>query len=280
MPNPTKVAKQLISMAFERKKNVRSVALLPHWPRRTAGCGSVLSALRPLWLVAALLPGFAQAEVSADQQIDQALEHHFAQAVDREAKAQGWTKTRFTHTSTSLNSTAALPACTQALTVSPSDAGAALLSRQRLEVRCTEAPGWAVTVSSQVSVFLSAVFSSQAIERGQTIGAQQLTLQELDIGKASRGFFHDIDEVVGMGAKRRIRPNQALSPGLLTTPLLIKRGQQVKIMANHDGIEASTMGEALENGGLKAVIRVRNLSSGKTIEAKVLDKGVVSSTFR
>ncbi|MGE8497061.1 MAG: flagellar basal body P-ring formation chaperone FlgA [Pseudomonas sp.] len=231
-------------------------------------------------LVAALLPGIAQAELSASQQIDQAVERHLAQAVASEAKAQGWTKTRFTHTSTSLNSTASLPPCTQPLTVSPSDAGASLLARQRLDVRCADQPGWAVVVSSQASVFLPAVFSSQAIERGQTIGASQLTLQELEIGKASRGFFTDLDEVAGMGAKRRIRPNQALSPGLLTTPLLIKRGQQVKIMASHDGIEASTMGEALENGGLKAVIRVRNLSSGKTIEAKVLDKGVVSSTFR
>lgn len=284
MPNPTKVLKQLISVAFTRKKNARSVALLPHSPYTPAGSGSVFSAWHPLRLVAGLviglLPLLAQAEVSAGQQIDDAVERYIAQAVADEATAQGWTGQRFSHASTSLNSTAALAPCTQALTVSPSDAGASLLARQRLDVRCADQPGWAVVVSSQASVFVPAVFSSQTIERGQTIGAPQLSLQELDVGKASRGFFTDLDDVVGMGAKRRIRPNQALSPSLLTKPLLIKRGQQVKIVASHDGIAASTMGEALENGELKAVIRVRNLSSGRTIEAKVLEAGVVTSTFR
>ena len=71
-----------------------------------------------------------------------------------------------------------------------------------------------------------------------------------------------------------------LSPGLLTRPTLVKRGQRVKILASHDGIQASTLGEALENGQRDAVIRIRNLSSEKTIEAKVLEAGVVSSTFR
>ncbi|MNJ71858.1 flagellar basal body P-ring biosynthesis protein FlgA [compost metagenome] len=60
----------------------------------------------------------------------------------------------------------------------------------------------------------------------------------------------------------------------------MRRGQQVKILASHDGINAATLGEALENGGQDAVIRVKNLSSGKTIEGKVLEAGVVTSTFR
>jgi len=241
--------------------------------------GSAFSALRPLLLAAGLLPGLLHA-AAVEEQIDQALERHFTQAVASEAAAQGWQGTRFSHTSTPLNSTANLPTCTQAPVVSRVDDSPSLLARQRLEVRCPDQPGWTVAVSSQASIFLPAVFSSRAIERGQTITAEQLTLQELDVGKAARGFFTDTEEVVGMGAKRRIRANQALSPGLLAMPLLVRRGQQVKILASHDGIEASTMGEALENGRLKAVIRVRNLSSGKTIEAKVLKVGVVTSTFR
>lgn len=279
MPNLKKATKQLISLNFIKQTANRYAVLFPHARPAHPACGSVFSALRPLLLVAGLLPGVVHA-AEAEEQIDQALERHFTQAVASETEAQGWQGARFSHTSTPLNSTANLPACKQAVAVSRVDDNPSLLARQRLEISCPDQPGWTVTASSQVSIFLPAVFSSRAIERGQTISAEQLTLQELDIGKAQRGFFDDIDDVVGMGAKRRIRANQALSPGLLAMPLLVRRGQQVKILASHDGIEASTMGEALENGRRKAVIRVRNLSSGKTIEAKVLDTGIVTSTFR
>jgi flagella basal body P-ring formation protein FlgA len=153
------------------------------------------------------------------------------------------------------------------------------LARQRLSVQCPDQPGWTVKVSSQATIRVSAVFANQAIERGRTIGAEQLKLQELDISKAPRGFFSRLEQVVGKGAKRRIRANQALDSSFLAMPLLVRRGEQVKIIANHEGIAAATMGEALENGEQGAVIRVRNPSSRKTIEAQVLDTGVVTSTF-
>jgi len=53
----------------------------------------------------------------------------------------------------------------------------------------------------------------------------------------------------------------------------------VKIVASHDGIEASTNGEALADGQPGEVIRVRNVRSGKVIDAKVVEEGVVTSTF-
>jgi flagella basal body P-ring formation protein FlgA len=86
--------------------------------------------------------------------------------------------------------------------------------------------------------------------------------------------------VVGLSAKRRIREGQQLTPALLTGAVLVKRGQQVVIQANQDGIQAKAVGEALANGQLGDVIRVRNLGSEKVIEAKVIEAGVVSSTFK
>ncbi len=270
----------MILLIFNKQKDTRHVALFPHAQRISHACGSVFSALRPSLLATVLLPTVLHAAPGASEQIDQAIERHLSHVITHEAQSQGWQGMRFSHSSTVLNSTANLPKCVEALEIKRTDDSSSLLARQRLEVRCPDQPGWTVVASSQASIFLPAVFTNRAIERGQSITAEQLSVQELDISKASRGFFNDIDEVVGMGAKRRIRANQVLNPGLLAMPLLVKRGQQVKILANHDGIEASTLGEALENGQLNAVIRVKNVNSGKTIEAKVLEAGVVTSTFR
>jgi flagella basal body P-ring formation protein FlgA len=278
MPNLLKALRSLISLSFMRIEKPQCAAPLPLLARSRAAGGSCFSACRILLLGTALLPGLLFAAPSASQQIEQAVSQYLTQVITAEAAKQGWQGMRFSHDSNPLNSSAQLPACSQPLQVS-SDSSS-LLNRQRLTLRCNDQPGWSVVVSSQASIFLPAVFARQTIERGHTISAEQLSLQELDIGKAPRGFFNRLDQVVGMGAKRRIRANQALSPNVLATPLLVRRGQQVKILASHDGISASTLGEALENGGLDAVIRVKNLSSGKTIDSKVLEAGVVTSTFR
>lgn len=281
MPNPTQTIRLLILLDFSKVSRSPKVAPLPHRTARDETCGSILSACRTLALAgAALLPGLVQAGPTAGEQIERAVARYLDAALAAEAAHQGWHGMRFNHDSTPLNSSAQLSACRQPLSVGASGDSPSVLARQRLEVSCADQPGWTVVVSSQADVFLPAVVASRVIERGQSIRAEQVRLQELNIGKAPRGFFTDLDAVIGQGAKRRIRANQLLNPSLLTRPTLVRRGQRVKIVASHDGIQASTLGEALENGQLDAVIRIRNLSSEKTIEAKVLEAGVVSSTFR
>lgn len=49
----------------------------------------------------------------------------------------------------------------------------------------------------------------------------------------------------------------------------------MRILARHEGIEVQAAGEALDGGAQDARIRVRNLSSGRIIQARVLEAGVV-----
>ena len=229
----------------------------------------------------ALLPlSAAYGETDAASQIDQAVTTHMQQMLTEEARRQAWQGQRHSLDITLLNSAERLPACTQALSVTVSSDDPSPLSRQRLDLSCADAPGWSVTALVQASVFLPAVHAARVIERGQTIAAEQLQLQEVNVGRASRGFYNSVDEVIGQGAKRRLRAGQLIAPNLLAAPLLIRRGQQVTIIASQDGISASATGEALANGREGEVIRVRNLGSQKVIEAQVVEEGVVTSTFR
>ncbi|MGP9823365.1 flagellar basal body P-ring formation chaperone FlgA [Ectopseudomonas khazarica] len=213
-------------------------------------------------------------------QIDQTIAAHMQQRLAEEARRQAWHGQRHSLDISLLGNAEQLPACTQALQLSASSDDPSPLSRQRLQLSCADAPGWTLTALVQASVFLPTVHAARVIERGQTITRDHLQLQEVNIGKASRGFYADVDEVVGQGAKRRIRAGQLIAPNLLSAPLLVRRGQQVSIVASQDGISASATGEALANGREGEVIRVRNLGSQKVIEAQVVEEGVVTSTFR
>lgn len=266
-------------MLFLLKKNAKHWrllnALLPHRTQHEGGSGKRTSA----WAALLLLPGLVWAQGGADEQIRQAVDRHLNDALLREAKRQGWQGARLRHDTSLPASAARLPRCNQPLQVRDAGGNSSLLERQRLTISCADANGWTLDVTSQPSVWLPAVHAQGIIERGQTLGRDDLRLEPINIGKAQRGYFNRLEEVQGMAAKRRIRAGQTLTPSLLTQPLAVKRGQPVKIVASHDGIEASTSGEALGDGQPGEVIRVRNVRSGKVIDAQVVEEGVVTSTF-
>lgn len=249
--------------------------LFPHRAQRDDGSGKRTSA----WAILLLLPGVAWAQGGADEQIRQAVDQHLHAALQREAKRQGWQDARLTHDTSLPASAARLPRCDEPLQIRETGGSQSPLDRQRLMIRCAQADGWTLEVTSQPSVWLPAVHAQGIIERGQTLGRDDLKLEPINIGKAQRGYFNRLEEVQGMAAKRRIRAGQTLTPSLLAQPLAVKRGQPVKIVASQDGIEASTSGEALSDGQPGEVIRVRNVRSGKVIDAQVVAEGVVTSTF-
>lgn len=281
VPNPEESRITLIYKVFTRSTDDFRVALLPHRSAAWRKSGKAFSAWASTLFLLALLPlSAAHGETDAASQIDQAVTVHMQQKLAEEAKRQAWKGMRHSLNITLLNSAERLPACAQALSVTVASDDPSPLSRQRLDLSCADTPGWSVTALVQASVFLPAVHAARVIERGQTIAAEQLQLQEVNVGRATRGFYNNLDEVVGQGAKRRVRAGQLIAPNLLTAPLLIRRGQQVTIIASQDGISASATGEAMANGREGEVIRVRNLGSQKVIEAQVVEEGVVTSTFR
>lgn len=174
-------------------------------------------------------------------------------------------------------SSAGLAECSTAPQIQATGEAPSAMDRQQLRVSCPD--GWSLNATGQAHAFLPVVHAVGILDRGQTLTANDLKLQRINVAKARRGFYNRVEEVAGLAAKRRIRAGQIITPALLEQAMAVKRGQPVKIVASHDGIEASTSGEALADGQPGDVIRVRNMGSGKVIDAKVLESGVVTSTF-
>lgn len=267
----------LIYKGFTDSPGPRGVARFPHRRAALGKCGSAFSACALLFLLATTN---AQAAPTAAEQIDQAIASHMQQELDAQARREAWKGMRHSLSTTLLNNAESLAPCAQPLQVERRSDDPSPLERQRLEVKCADQAGWQVVALVQANVQLPVVHAATVIERGQTISAEQLQLQNVNIARNVRGFYNDPQDVIGQGAKRRIRNGQLIAPNLLSEPLLVRRGQQVTVVASQDGISASVSGEALANGRAGEVIRVRNIGSQKVIEAQVVEEGVVTSTFR
>jgi flagella basal body P-ring formation protein FlgA len=72
-----------------------------------------------------------------------------------------------------------------------------------------------------------------------------------------------------------LRPGDILRSGQLSSPVLVKRGDAVMMVARREGIEVSMTGEALDAGGKGAVVRVRNAGSGQVVRMRVAGPGTV-----
>jgi flagella basal body P-ring formation protein FlgA len=267
------IRKTLIYMKKTEEMKGRMGNLVSPLRLARRACGSATSAL----LLSAMLVPVAAAD-TARQQLEDAAAAAMGDLLESHARQQGWQGMQFQLHNQLLGNAPAAP-CPTAPSVARSAGDPDPLQRQRFELRCSEA-GWQVTLLSQAEVYLPMVVAARVVERDQTIAAGDLRLQPTDLGKARRGFFNRIEQVTGQSAKRRLRAGQLLNPSLLGAALLVRRGDQVKIVASQDGIQASANGEALADGKLGEVIRVRNLSSEKVIDAQVLESGVVSSILR
>lgn len=273
MPTPEYRFMSLIYKALREDQNSACNAAFPLSTHRATGCGKALSACFLL-----LLPALAQAQ-DARTQLDAAAQQQVAAELKEAARKAGWKGMTFTVNNNLPNSLGKLAACPGGPQLRALETPAAVTARRRFEASCAGQSGWPVTFISQPTVYLPTVVASGEIARGQTLDAAQLKLAPMELGKSSRGYFTDIAEVAGKTARRRIRADQPLTPALLDGAMLVRRGQQVKIVASQDGIQASAVGEALANGKQDDVIRVRNLRSQKIIEAKVMASGEVSSLF-
>lgn len=248
----------------------------PSSPKNRRPGGSSLSAC--LFALLGVFAAPAQAATLAEQ-VDQALRAHLQPQLQRETRQQGWQQPRLQLDFSVPASAQNLATCSQAPRVRSLSERGELLSRQRYQLTCA-APAWSFIVTSEAEVSVMLLVARRILNRDQQLSADDVKASRQSVGKQRQGFYGQVAEIEGLTAKRRIRAGQVLSPQLLGAPLLVRRGQQVTIVATQDGIEAAAKGVALSNGAAGDVIKVRNPSSEKVIEVQVTGEGVVSSTFR
>ncbi len=147
------------------------------------------------------------------------------------------------------------------------------MARMRFVAVCPSLQGWRYEFIAKGKVSANVAVAANDLMSGKILSPLDLLWQRHDITLIPDAFSN-IDELEGMAARRSIRSGEVMRPNMLVAPQLVKRGDQVRIVARREQIEVSMAGEALDNGVRGAVIRVKN-SSGTQIRARVIDAGTV-----
>lgn len=172
-----------------------------------------------------------------------------------------------------------LPVCPEPLTIAASDLNNQPVGNLKRQVRCDGgAHPWRINTTVKVEVQLPVVVARTALNRGTKLAADMLKMQVMRFNRAT-DFATQIPNVTGKRTERRIRSGQVIRPASLQQRWLVETGDEVLITARKDGMQASTRGIALEDGGKNEQIEVKNSRSEKVIKVRVTDYGKVETVF-
>jgi flagella basal body P-ring formation protein FlgA len=189
--------------------------------------------------------------------------------LERQLSASGLTEPQF---ELAVVNPRAAPPCSQDLAIEPVDTR--FPQRMRFVARCPDTPGWRYEYAVRAHVTAMVAVAGAPVAANDTLTDAQVTIERRDISNIVDPVAAPQD-AVGKMSRRMLRPGDILRSGQLSTPILVKRGDAVTMVARLQGIEVSTAGEALDAGGEGAAVRVRNASSGQVVRMRVSGPGTV-----
>lgn len=134
-------------------------------------------------------------------------------------------------------------------------------------------------VTSRVSGIARPIYRvltvSRPVGRGELLRADMLEWRDVPQRQAGSSSLHDESQVIGMAARRALRPGQALRAGDLQQPVVLQRGDIVNMVYDSPGLRLTTAARALEDGALGQTIAISNLRSKRTVYAVVEAPNVV-----
>jgi flagellar basal body P-ring formation protein FlgA len=177
-------------------------------------------------------------------------------------------------TANGLDNRLRLAVCMQPLEVFlPS--GASLGSRVTVGVRCTQDTQWTIYLPLTIESEVPTLILNKALARNTVATAQDVTTQVRRVSGLGSNAIRSAAELAGQRLKRDLPAGTVLTPAMLQPEILIRRGQQVTVIAMVAGIEVRTQAVALADGCASSRIRVKNLNSAKVVEGLVDSNHVV-----
>jgi flagella basal body P-ring formation protein FlgA len=127
----------------------------------------------------------------------------------------------------------------------------------------------------RVGQYIDVFFSKSPLIRGVRLDSTQLEKKPVDILKQYAGAVPANSKLNGYQLASNIKSNTPIKWNNLSKLNLVKKGQVVDVFASGNGIYVTMKGMALENGVEGGIVTVRNLSSDKKFQAKVLNENSV-----
>ena len=143
------------------------------------------------------------------------------------------------------------------------------------EISTAKSVSYASQDAPQSKHHLRAVDLTRSMTKGEVISAADLMMISIT-PQQNTGIFIKPDDLIGRRVKTAIHANKPIYSHQLAPFYMVEQKKPVTIAFSHQGIYVEMTGVSLENGQFGEVIKVENLSSGKTVFGKVIGNRKIS----
>jgi len=130
-------------------------------------------------------------------------------------------------------------------------------------------------IVGKVEVFGNVYLASRPMKQNEMVSQADLEVHKMNLTEAADRFATRLDQVENRRVLRNLGVHQPLELKDLDKPLVLKRGDQVKIVYEEPGLSVIANGQADADGGVGDTMAVTNVESKKTIHCKVVDAQTV-----
>jgi len=207
------------------------------------------------------------------------------ESIRESAKNHAWQLARQQHGNDNINIEVGsldkrlrLAQCSQALTAFDSP-NTKSTGRTTVGVRCEGDKSWKIYIAVDIQVIRKIAILKNPLTRNSVLKASDIVFKDLNIASLHRGYYTRLEPLIGKHVKNALQGGTVITPAQIKNPLAIKKGSQVTILADLGGIQVRMKGKALKSGSLGDWISVRNMSSNRQIEGRILEDGVIQVTL-
>lgn len=137
-----------------------------------------------------------------------------------------------------------------------------------------------LTLSGRIEKHINVVCAVRDIRKNDMVAASDIRVEKRGAEKRiGAGFLTDMSLAVGKQTRSDIRSGAVLFEKNLVIPSVLKKGDRVKLVARSGRLSIQTLAEAMSDGKSGERIRVRNIDTGKLVNATVVDSATVETVF-
>jgi flagellar basal body P-ring formation protein FlgA len=156
--------------------------------------------------------------------------------------------------------------CATAPRVQSAAASSASLARSTVGVSCAGPVRWTVYVPVTVVRRVPVLVLRHAVSRDTHLTADDVSVEMRTVTGLTAAFLGSAAELTGRRLERTLPAGTSLTVDMFTPDLIVRRGQDVTLVVQADGLEVRAAGRALQDAAAGSRLKVVNLSSEKVIE--------------
>ena len=124
---------------------------------------------------------------------------------------------------------------------------------------------------NKISNSIKLIILRNNLKKGEVIQKHDLKF-DYKTNSVGTGFFESFDELVGRKINQNLSKGQVIKIRHLEENFMVSEGQSIIIFSDLYGINVRMQGNALENGHFNELIKVKNISSGKIVQGRVINE--------